>query len=81
MRARAARKFFFGPPRVQLCSIQRFVGYLRILSDKVYILYDTVMEFFEEMLKDKETTEKLIILKNDVAYLSDIFFMLNESNK
>ena len=39
------------------------------------------MEFFEEMLIDKETTEKLIILKNDVAYLSDIFFMLNESNK
>ena len=33
------------------------------------------------MLKDKETTEKLTILKNDVAYLSDIFFMLNESNK
>ena len=28
-----------------------------------YILYDTIMEFFEEMLKDKETTEKLIILK------------------
>ena len=48
---------------------------------RFYILYDTVMEFFEEMLKDKETTEKLIILKNDVAYLSDIFFMLNESNK
>ena len=30
---------------------------------RFYILYDTVMEFFEEMLKDKETTEKLIILK------------------
>ena len=48
---------------------------------RFYLLYDTVMEFFEEMLKDKETTEKLIVLKNDVAYLSDIFFMLNESNK
>ena len=48
---------------------------------RFYLLYDTVMEFFEEMLKDKETTEKLIMLKNDVAYLSDIFFMLNESNK
>ena len=39
------------------------------------------MEFFEETLKDKETTKKLINLKNDVAYLSDIFFVLNESNK
>ena len=48
---------------------------------RFYLLYNTVMEFFEEILKDKETTEKLIILKNDVAYLSDIFFMLNESNK
>ena len=41
------------------CSIQKFVGYLT----RFYLLYDTVMEFFEEILKDKETIEKLIILK------------------
>ena len=39
------------------------------------------MEFFEETLKDKEMEEELIPLKSEAAYLSDLFFMLNESTK
>ena len=48
---------------------------------KFCVLYDTVVEFFEETLKDKDKAKKLITLKNDVVYHSDISFMLNESNK
>ena len=42
-------------------------------------LFDTVVDFFQT--RDLERVEMLVKMKNAVAYLSDIYVLLNESNK
>lgn len=46
---------------------------------RFYSLFDTVVQFIENI--DSELANSLKLMKNDIAYLSDIFSILNDVNK
>ena len=44
---------------------------------RFYVLYDTVAEFFEDTMRDKQKADKLITVKNDVVYISKFTIFVN----